>query len=331
MTVPSGPKVSIIVTAFNNSDTIVECLDSLVNQTYPNKEIIVVCDTSSTDDTLEKVEKYKKLHNEIKILFCYRFSQTEDTRSRARNIGWRNTSSPVVMFADGDDLYGKEFISRAVETLQSSSVYGGVCLGGEALQHDDSLLSKYYSSFGPTDRRIVNKEDPDWAEVYKLECLKRTGGFDERLSQGEDKELCSRVKKLGYRIAYVEGVNWYHRKPTSVRCFLKKEYLAGRRRISYELKQRKIGALLSGIAPFAAIVTVILLAVLYNVFLASTVFLVAVFGYGLYLMLRRKKNASSPSLLIFIFIVGLLAKASYSLGKVTGIFYMLFDNYNSKQ
>ena len=54
------PEVSIIVTAYNNADTIGESLSTLYSQTYLEKKIVVVCDTSSSDRTLRVIEDFVK-------------------------------------------------------------------------------------------------------------------------------------------------------------------------------------------------------------------------------------------------------------------------------
>lgn len=63
------PKVSIIMGIYNCSETLDEAIESLINQTYTNWEI-VMCDDGSTDDTVNIAEKYCALYpNKIKILY----------------------------------------------------------------------------------------------------------------------------------------------------------------------------------------------------------------------------------------------------------------------
>ncbi len=60
-------KVSFVMGVYNDSNTIEETLDSIINQTYSNWELIV-CDDGSKDNTLDILERYIKKHNNIKLL-----------------------------------------------------------------------------------------------------------------------------------------------------------------------------------------------------------------------------------------------------------------------
>ncbi|MEM0117533.1 MAG: glycosyltransferase [Conexivisphaerales archaeon] len=305
------PLVGIIVTAYNNGKTIVQTLSTLSAQTYPNKEIIVVCDNNSKDDTVLKVNDYIKNVKDARIVYCEGVG-----RSEARNIGWQNTSASIIMFADGDDLYEEEYISKAVRALQASPDYGGVCLGGTALVTTNSLLNKFYKSYGSTDERMPAGREPDWAWVYRRECLVMVKGYDESLDQGEDKDLCSRVKALGFRIAYVEGINWYHRKPETIRDLLKKEYFAGKRRVAYEIKVNKKNRYL-----FSSLAIVYGVMLLFTGYYAGATMSLLVIGLTIFLFfvyssLRRK--ASTVTEVIGFTLLDFLMKISYTVGQIDG-------------
>ena len=70
-------KVSVVVPTFNSESTINDCLSSLINQTYPPYEIIVV-DGGSLDSTVEKIQKYRDIKLNQKIIGA--FAQREQRR-----------------------------------------------------------------------------------------------------------------------------------------------------------------------------------------------------------------------------------------------------------
>ena len=260
------PEVGVVITAYNNAATIAASIESLCAQSYPRKHIFVVVDQSSSDETERVVDAECALRECCSVIKCKGVG-----RSKARNIGWMSVRSPVVMFADGDDVYSEEYLAKAVEGLDSSPSVGGVCLGGAPLPTGKKLLDDYYRAYGPTDARSRPGKQPDWAWVYRIDCLRVTGGFDESLSQAEDKDFCSRVKKAGYDIAYVPGVNWHRRKAETYRNFVSKEYLAGRRRVFYYSKNRSYRPIIRGMLPAVPLTVLLGLWATVGPFLAAMV------------------------------------------------------------
>lgn len=94
----SNDLITIIVPFYNNQDSIKRCLNSIVNQTYSNLEIILIND-GSTDDSLDTCKHYSQRDNRIVII------NNEYNRgvSYSRNIGLKNAHGKYVGFVDADD------------------------------------------------------------------------------------------------------------------------------------------------------------------------------------------------------------------------------------
>lgn len=90
-------KVSIVVPIYNTQDYIKKCLESLVNQTLKDIEIICVND-GSTDNTMVIVNEFAKNDNRIKII-----EQTNQKQGAARNNGMRSAQGEYIGFVDSDD------------------------------------------------------------------------------------------------------------------------------------------------------------------------------------------------------------------------------------
>lgn len=108
------PLISIVVPAHNTERYLERCLDSLVNQTL--KEIEIICiDDGSTDGTLEILEEYKKKDKRVKIK-----SIPQSGLSIARNTGIEMATAEYIMFCDSDDYYELETCEKILEAIEST-------------------------------------------------------------------------------------------------------------------------------------------------------------------------------------------------------------------
>lgn len=229
-----APKVSSVVIAFNNEETVAECVESVMTQEYPNKETLVVFDEGSTDGTQEKLEMLVAENKGNMRLVTIRHSG----RSAARNVGWKATSGELVFFADADDLYNNDYLAKAVAAFGRADV-GCVCVTGASLAKGDHFAPRMLRIYSAL--RQASRDDdyiPTWAWVYRRRALEDVGGFDEKLSQAEDKDLFRRVRSLGYSAAVVSGVNWHHRRPTTNSAYFTKTFMGGVRRVPFLAKSK---------------------------------------------------------------------------------------------
>ncbi len=107
----NDPLISIIVPVYNVETYLPECLNSLVNQTYSNIEIICVND-GSTDNSLEVLQKYAQKDNRIIII-----EQKNQGLSAARNTGLSHVHGKYLMFVDSDDWVEKNTCECAIEAV----------------------------------------------------------------------------------------------------------------------------------------------------------------------------------------------------------------------
>lgn len=104
------PLVSIIVPVFNVERYLTDCLDSILQQTYQNIEIVCV-DDGSTDKSVQILREYIKKNNRIKLI------QHDRNRglSEARNTGMKHIKGKYLLFVDSDDLILSETVMKLVE------------------------------------------------------------------------------------------------------------------------------------------------------------------------------------------------------------------------
>lgn len=112
-------KVSIIVPVYNVELYIEDCLNSLLNQTYSNYEIILIND-GSTDNSIEICSKYND--KKIKI-----YNQNNKGVSIARNVGISLATGQYIMFVDADDMVSEKYIENLIKSIEETNTDMVVC------------------------------------------------------------------------------------------------------------------------------------------------------------------------------------------------------------
>lgn len=105
------PKISIIIPSYNEENNISRCLDSVLNQTFTDFEVLCV-DDGSSDSTFEIIKQYSKNDDRIVPL-----KNPQKGVSSARNFGIENAKGDFIGFVDSDDFIQPqmyEFLFRAV-------------------------------------------------------------------------------------------------------------------------------------------------------------------------------------------------------------------------
>ena len=92
------PRISIIVPVYNVENYLVKCIESILNQSFKNFELILVND-GSNDNSLNICKKYIEIDNRIKLI-----SQINKGLSAARNTGLRYAKGNYICFIDSDDF-----------------------------------------------------------------------------------------------------------------------------------------------------------------------------------------------------------------------------------
>jgi len=134
--------VSVIIPLYNTITYINDCLESIINQDYPDIEVIVV-DDGSTDGSLEFVQDYSKEHANVKV-----FSQYHQNASIARNRGMENAKGDYYIFIDSDDVLLPGVVSMLVKSAQDNEadlVIGNmqeINISGQIIKNLDMFTDK---------------------------------------------------------------------------------------------------------------------------------------------------------------------------------------------
>lgn len=109
-------KYSFIVPVYNTEKYLKKCLDSLVNQTYKDFEIIVVND-GSTDKSSNIISKYQKKYKNIIVI-----DKENEGLSMARNRGVQKSSGKYIIFVDSDDYVSNKLLEEVDKKIDDSDI-----------------------------------------------------------------------------------------------------------------------------------------------------------------------------------------------------------------
>ena len=110
-----NPKLSVITIVYNNAIAIERTMLSVLNQTYKNIEVILIND-GSTDDTLDKIQKYASLDSRIVVL-----DVPNGGVSHARNLGIKRAKEEnLLFFFDSDDIVDAYAVEHCINYMASN-------------------------------------------------------------------------------------------------------------------------------------------------------------------------------------------------------------------
>ena len=114
--------ISVIIIAYNVENYIGKCLESVINQTYTNLEIIIV-DDASTDKTSDICIEYQKKDDRIK----YVKHKNNHGQAIARNTGLDNATGEYISFVDSDDFILPDYYELLYNNLQTTNADISIC------------------------------------------------------------------------------------------------------------------------------------------------------------------------------------------------------------
>ncbi|NIA23803.1 MAG: glycosyltransferase [Proteobacteria bacterium] len=201
----STPKVSVIIPTYNSAQYIAEAIESVLNQTYKNIEIIVV-DDGSTDHTKEKL---KYFINNKQILYLY---QQNRGASSARNVGIQKARSKYIGFLDADDKFQPQMIEYCLRELINNN--------------NDLVSVDIYLTYLSGEKEINREiQSYDWIErepqelflkflevgaiggphkaLFKKDVFDKVGLFDTSLPVYEDLDMWIRIAIHGFKWSHI--------------------------------------------------------------------------------------------------------------------------------
>ncbi len=213
------PKISILIPAYNVEKYIARCLDSVIGQTFPDIEIIIVND-GSTDGTSSIIDEYAARDSRIRVV-----NHPENCGLMwVRKTSVEASTGDYLMFVDSDD----EVTPDACEKLYSEAVRTGadiVVAGHDFIELDGrafpwkSRLDYGDSSFGFAMAMAMNEMDRHlWGKLYKKRIfLDHTLSYLKHFNIGEDQILSFQIARHVERVVTIpDSVYKYYRNSSSL-------------------------------------------------------------------------------------------------------------------
>lgn len=183
------PLVSVIIPCFNYGKYVVEAIDSALNNTYKNIEVIVVNDGSTdpyTNEVLSKLSKPKTMvihHNENKGL------------PAARNTGIAASKGKYIVPLDADDTIQPKFIEKTVRVLENRPKVGFVSTGRRHFGQQDLIHIPPPFNF----YKLIFENIAAVTSTFRKEAWEKVGGFKEAMRDGyEDWEFWISISEKGW-------------------------------------------------------------------------------------------------------------------------------------
>lgn len=208
-------KLSIIIPAYNVEKYILNTLNSLINQTKKEFEIIVVNDGSSDNTYLttqmffeeSSFRNYKIINKENKGV------------SSARNRGLDEADGEYVLFLDADDYLLPSAVENILNIIEDTQKYDVICWGFDIVREDQSYLRKYFDCYeanlssmsGEEALRSVTIKETLWictgSAVYKKDFLNNFSlKYTEGCINGEDLEFTYKVLSKAKKVKFIKKV-----------------------------------------------------------------------------------------------------------------------------
>jgi glycosyltransferase involved in cell wall biosynthesis len=193
------PLVSVIIPVYNGDRYISQAIESVLEQTYTNYEVIII-DDGSTDNTRNCLE----LHWH-KIRYFYQDNQGV---AAARNRGISESKGKLIAFLDQDDFFLPDKLESQVACWQANPALGIVNSGWRIVDLEGKAIAdlSLWQHLPHLDLEAWMVWKPVFlgAMLFEREWLAKVGGFDTSLNQAPDVDLVLRLVVAGCQSAWVE-------------------------------------------------------------------------------------------------------------------------------
>lgn len=213
----SFKKVSVVIPCYNDHLFIERCLNSVISQSYPNIEVIVVDDGSNNET--------KAILNSLRPKINRLLSQSNLGQSSARNNGIKAADGEFIFVLDSDDYIESSFVEKAVRQFELSSSIGLVSCYTKRISEKGDTFDLFEPKGGGLDSFLIYNSA--LSSMFYKNDWEKIGGYDEGMRDGfEDWEFYIRMMSLGFKAYIIPEVllNYTIRKNSTTSRANKKKY-----------------------------------------------------------------------------------------------------------
>lgn len=190
--------ISVIIPVYNVENTLIRCVDSILNQSYKKFELILI-DDGSSDNSSRICDEYEKEDSRVRVIH----KKTNEGVSSARNMGLEIAEGTYITFVDSDDYVETEYLQELIDIFQKDGdvdvvymEYNRVTAGDEKIPHNLPNLKKVFID----DLVTLSEKDMfgyPWIKAIRKEFIGDIR-FDETLDLYEDEVFtCELFAKKG--------------------------------------------------------------------------------------------------------------------------------------
>jgi glycosyltransferase involved in cell wall biosynthesis len=220
-----APLISVIIPVYNKEKTIEKCVHSVLNQRYPNIEVILV-DDGSRDSSYDLCVRLSSEHPNITVVH-----QENKGVSAARNVGLSLARGEFVSFVDSDDWLHEHMLATLLENMDQETdisvcccfavlndrcfaehFFDGDIVTDETFQSKKKLVFQLFdTAYGQPQSEIYTGVGVPWAKLYRKDIFTRNQyRFDEELSHLEDNFLNLQLFLSARKIVYIDTPLYYY-------------------------------------------------------------------------------------------------------------------------
>jgi len=185
---PAPAKVSVVIPVYNGTNYLCEAIDSVLAQTYPNIELIVV-DDGSTDGTRVLIESYGK-----RLTGYYK---KNGGIASALNYGIQRANGAYIAWLSHDDQFLPEKITRQIQFLAEHPEFQACYTDFKIIDIENTVIQHYRASWQPKERMVRSLFRDMYINgstiLISRACFDAVGLFDEDLPHTQDLEMWCRL------------------------------------------------------------------------------------------------------------------------------------------
>lgn len=196
--------LTYIIIAYNEETTILNCIDSILNQKNSNNAQILVVNDASTDKTADIVKSIANQNSNIKLIN----NKSNRGRGFSRKIGIDNSNSSLIAFIDADIILPKNWLTKCVKLINNYDVVGGIAL-------PDGDVQYIYSKFNL--EPLIKEHTVEVTGnngLYKRKIFSAVN-FEESMENGEDVDFIWRLKEHSFKVFSISDLICQHRENKS--------------------------------------------------------------------------------------------------------------------
>lgn len=211
------PKASVVLPVYNGEKYLAEAIESVLNQTFRDFELILLND-GSTDDSLKIMRHYQSIDNRCKII-----SRENKGLIYTLNEGIELSKSEIIIRMDADDICVPDRFEKQIEFFEKYP--DCVSVGSRIISMDEDgmhirLWPLPLDHTGIDGQNIIGMSGgiAHPAAVFRKQAIQKIGGYDEKYKYAEDLDLFLKLAEIG-KLANIEKPLLYYRQHLDSVCF----------------------------------------------------------------------------------------------------------------